>query len=494
MIERNERRVKRSISAEDPYTIRSPSLAVTITRILMYSTFMNFLFSRFMRISLIIGLFLALASPCFEQTPSASPTPTPLALPEKARVKTFGSSLRKYKPKEVRDFQDRPKSNEPDDVETVRVTTDLVVNDVLVTDQNGKMITDLNRDDFVVTEDAAPQKIEVFSSGESLSVPRSMVLIIDCNFLQAPYLKNSIQAAKMLVDRLAPQDKMAIVTVDVKLVVDFTADKTRLKNKLSSLLKDPWLESRKELIALLPQFRANPHLLTKSYFDILEKNGVGPGREFEALLAVLNEMFDREDRQRIVIFQGDGSEAIQLTPDNDTSHQIASSAGGEARTRFNREKTAKNFEFSDIKEAIERSRATIYSVAPGIRFLGLSKEEQKARAKLSFTNIYRAMGLREESLSRLREKFQSQFEEMLLAGQIAMFRIAELSGGNLGFIEKPEDAEGVYSNIFKLISNRYVIGYYPTNQGRDGKRREVKVEVRNHPEYVVTGRKDYFPQ
>ena len=279
-----------------------------------------------MKLHLVIG-FLLLVSHSFAQTPVTSPTPTPPASPEKARAKTFGSSLKKYKPKERRGFQDGPKSNKPDDVETIQVTTDLVVNDVLVTDQNGKMVTDLNRDDFVVTEDGAPQKIEVFSSGESLSVPRSMVLIIDCNFLQAPYLKNSIQAAKMLVDRLAPQDKMAIVTVDVKLVVDFTADKTLLKNKLSSLLKDPILESRKELNALLPQFKDDPRL-SKRVWDIWEKNGVGPGREFEALLAVLNEMFDREDRQRIVIFQGDGNEIIQLTPDNDTSHQIAISAGG----------------------------------------------------------------------------------------------------------------------------------------------------------------------
>ena len=447
-----------------------------------------------MKLSLIIGLFLALASPCFEQTPSASPTPTPLALPEKARVKTFGSSLRKYKPKEPRDFQDRPKSNEPDDVETIRVRTDLVVNDVLVTDQNGKMVTELNKDDFVVTEDGALQKIQVFSSGESLSVPRSIVLIIDCYIAQAPYLKNSIQAAKTLVDRLAPQDKMAIVTVDVKLVVDFTADKTLLKNTLSSLLKDPILESRKELNALLPQFKDDPRLLIRRYRDILEKNGVGPGKEFEALLAVLNEMFDREDRQRIVIFQGDGSKAIQLTPDNDTSYQIANSAWEKAHARFNTKKPVKNFEFSDIKEAIERSRATIYSVAPGIRFLGLSTEGQKAGAELSLTNLYRNFGGRGEPPARLRELDQSLLEEMLLAGQIAMFRIAELSGGNLGFIEKPEDADGVYSKIFKLISNRYLIGYYPTNQVRDGKRREMRVEVRNHPEYVVTGRKDYFPQ
>ena len=446
-----------------------------------------------MKLHLTIVFVLAVAPLSFGQTPSVSPVPTQSASPEKTRAKTFGSSLRKYKPKELRDFQDRPKSNEPDDVETIRVTTDLVVNDVLVTDQNGKMITELNKDDFVVTEDGAPQKIEVFSSGESLSVPRSMVLIIDCNFLQAPYLKNSIQAAKMLVDRLAPQDKMAIVTVDVKLVVDFTADKTLLKNKLSSLLKDPILESRKELEALFPQIKDDPRL-SKRVWDIWEKNGVGPGREFEALLAVLNEMFDREDRQRIVIFQGDGNEIIQLAPDNDTSLRIASSAGEEARVRFNREKTAKTFQFSDIKEAIERSRATIYSVAPGIRFLGLSNEEQKARAEIALTNLYRAFGGRGEAPARLRELDQSLLEEMLLAGQIAMFRIAELSGGNLGFIEKPEDAEGVYSNIFKLISNRYVIGYYPSNQVRDRKRREVKVEVRNHPEYVVTGRKAYRPQ
>ena len=75
-----------------------------------------------------------------------------------------------------------------------------------------------------------------------------------------------------------------------------------------------------------------------------------------------------------------------------------------------------------------------------------------------------------------------------------MVRVAELSGGNAGFIEKPEDAENIYSEIFTVIKNRYVIGYYPTNEQKDGKRREVKIEVRNHPEYIVTGRKGYFPK
>ena len=82
----------------------------------------------------------------------------------------------------------------------------------------------------------------------------------------------------------------------------------------------------------------------------------------------------------------------------------------------------------------------------------------------------------------------------MTAGQTAMYKVAELSGGFTSFIEKPEDAENVYLDIFTVIKNRYVFGYYPTNRSRDGKPREVKVQVRSHPEYTVTGRKSYLLQ
>ena len=84
--------------------------------------------------------------------------------------------------------------------------------------------------------------------------------------------------------------------------------------------------------------------------------------------------------------------------------------------------------------------------------------------------------------------------EIQFAGQTAMSKIAELSGGYTSFIEKPENAENVYSNIFTTIKNRYVFGYYSTNQEQDRKLRNIKIEVRNHPEYIVTGRKNYLPQ
>src|SRR5207248_11321476 len=120
--------------------------------------------------------------------------------------------------------------------------------------------------------------------------------------------------------------------------------------------------------------------IIKKWSDSLDERGVGAGRKFETLLAVLNEIFDAENRQRIVIFQGDGSEIFQLKTDDDSPYQISNSAWEKLPRRYQLNK--KNFGFTDIKEAIERSGATIYSVAPGIRFLGFSKEEQKARAKL----------------------------------------------------------------------------------------------------------------
>ena len=73
-----------------------------------------------------------------------------------------------------------------------------------------------------------------------------------------------------------------------------------------------------------------------------------------------------------------------------------------------------------------------------------------------------------------------------------MVETAVLSGGYADFLEKPEDAEKFFADIFQTVENRYVIGYYPKNLKRAGKRRNVKIEVKGHLEYIVIGRKSYI--
>jgi VWFA-related protein len=156
----------------------------------------------------------------------------------------------------------------------------LVVNDVLVVNQKGNLIAGLKKEDFIVTENGEPQDIGLFSFGEDAKVPRSIVLIIE-NGGTPSLVERSIEAAKQLVDKLSPLDRMAIASDNVKLLCDFTKDKEFLKSTLDSQKKNKFGASR---------------------------------REYSTLLAVLNEMFDAEDIRPIVILQSSGDEVTLLKP------------------------------------------------------------------------------------------------------------------------------------------------------------------------------------
>jgi hypothetical protein len=75
---------------------------------------------------------------------------------------------------------------------------------------------------------------------------------------------------------------------------------------------------------------------------------------------------------------------------------------------------------------------------------------------------------------------------------MALMGLAKYTGTIPEFLETPSQADEIYTRILTDIDRRYVIGYYPTNRLRDGLRRKISIEVRNHPEYTVWGQKSYF--
>jgi hypothetical protein len=111
----------------------------------------------------------------------------------------------------------------------------------------------------------------------------------------------------------------------------------------------------------------------------------------------------------------------------------------------------------------------------------LSKEARKgflareeARKKLAPMQVLR---MRAEENAKLQE---------------ALAAVAPLTGGWTEFLEQPAQAQGIYSRIMSDISQRYIVGFYPTNKERDGKRRRINFEVKGHPEYTILGRRSYF--
>jgi VWFA-related protein len=340
----------------------------------------------------------------------------------------------------------------PDDV--VRIDTRLVINDVLVLDKKGQAVRNLNRADFQVFEDGESQEITTFAPGkESGAFPRSIVLIIDYSGSQLPYISESIAAAKTLVDRLNPSDRLAIVTDDVEMLVDFTSDRSLLKEKLDLL-------NRKALTG-----------------------EVGKSRQYSALMATLREMFREGERRPIIIFQTDGDELMRLG-----KRSFLNVADGEDWD---------NFKFDDVLEAAEHAGASINVVMPGLRFDGLSEGNRLENARIDLENSRQAYSLLKKEKTNLgtngfSKRFIRAWAGARSRDQAALGVLAKTTGGWSANLERPQDADAAYQRIFSSIDLRYMIGYYPTNQNLDGKRREVTVKVRNCQDCIVWGRKTYI--
>jgi VWFA-related protein len=404
--------------------------------------------------------------------------------PQRPKLKDFGSSLdhlKRERPKKQSDSKggDKKTGDEVDEGDVIRTDTNLVTSEISVLDDRGNLVQNLNPEDVVITEDGEPQKVIHFLHGDDVTVPRTIVLIIDYSGSQLPYIRRSIDAAKVLVDKLLPLDVMAIVTDDVELLVDFTNDKEKLKQKLESL------------------------------YQRTQAGKLGRSVQYSALMATLNEAFSEEDLRPIIIFQTDGDQLLHLRdpvvglavpPDlpNDLKEAML-----RARQAAPYEPNSVDFTLFDLYRTVEKSRATVYTVIPGYRLLNKSLEEQmETMKKIQEMRLIRQGKWSREDQERyntVRDKWRIFSPANLAVSakenstiQQALNGVASRAGGWTEFLEKPEDADAIYNRILVDINHRYIVGYYPTNKAHDGTKRRIKFAIKDHPEYHVVGRNYYF--
>jgi len=413
---------------------------------------------------------------------------------EKPKLKDFGSSLKKLKWDPQKNETVITQQASRDDVDVITIETSLVTSDVLVTDKQGRPVRDLKATDFVVSEDGVPQQIGHFVLGDNVNLSRSIVLIIDYSRSQFPYIADSIEAAGVLVDQLGPKDRMAIVTDDVDLLVDFTNDKRELKRGLESLLER--------------------NRGAKSFLGVGGKRPrFGRSAQFSALMATLNEAFDDEDQNPVIVFQTDGDE-LEFLRNSVIVHEVPSGLPPEILREVQEEVEQKRrlqrslmteFSLDDVYRAAERSRATIYSIIPRTRLLDLTQDEQIKR--LAAEDSRSVATWSEASSEKMRNSFKVLEEqrrkrltpEILQARidqelkiQRSLVDLAKMSGGWAEFLETKSQTTSIYNRILADLNLRYIIGYYPSNKTHDGKKRQITIEVKGHPEYIISSRKSYY--
>ncbi len=124
-----------------------------------------------------------------------------------------------------------------------------------------------------------------------------------------------------------------------------------------------------------------------------------------------------------------------------------------------------------LQQRVGASQVTFFALAAGRLLRGGSKGKESATIADGFERAFA------EADARLRE-------------------LATASAGQAYFPESAKELDGIYREIAERLRNVYSLAYYPTNRRRDGRYREISVELVDTgsatPGYRVFARPGYF--
>ena len=127
---------------------------------------------------------------------------------------------------------------------TPTFSSDVKVVNVLATvrDKDGKIVRDLNQDDFVLEEDGRPQIIRYFSRQSDL--PLTLGLLVDTSGSERRMLGTERQASSTFFDQVLRPDKDKAFLIhfdrEVELLQDLTSSRERLQKALDAIDRPQW--------------------------------------------------------------------------------------------------------------------------------------------------------------------------------------------------------------------------------------------------------------
>src|SRR5260370_5297339 len=115
------------------------------------------------------------------------------------------------------------------DIDTVKIDTNLVTVPVIASSRTGSYIADLKKEEFKISEDGVAQQVAFFAT---VNAPFHVVLMLDTSDSTVEKLGQIQRAAIAFLDQLGPGDKVKVISFDGELHdwTDFTGDKAILRS------------------------------------------------------------------------------------------------------------------------------------------------------------------------------------------------------------------------------------------------------------------------
>lgn len=171
----------------------------------------------------------------------------------------------------------------------IRVNSSMVSVYAVVEDHHGRLIRDLNKQDFAIADNRVPQRIAFFS--RETDAPLSLGLLIDTSVSQERLLRTEQQTAQMfLASVLRTSDRAFFMhfDTDVELLVDFTGDLASLSRAVEQVRINETGQS------ILPNPQAN-----------LPPGGT---RLYDAVYLASNELMKSREGRKVLVLVTDGED------------------------------------------------------------------------------------------------------------------------------------------------------------------------------------------
>ena len=365
----------------------------------------------------------------------------------------------------------KPSEDKDDDV--VKITTNLVQVDVLVT-KDGKVVPNLTADDFEIYEDGKKQAITSFAyisnipdanptspaatakekRSEIAPAPRlkrddprrTVALVVDDLGTSAESMHQvRRQLRKFIAEELQPHDLVAVMRTSGELgaLQQFTNDKRLLDRAVERLR---WNMCSRAGVSVIPRFNADA-----SRFDDPELNCGGNSymKTFKALRFILDAMGQLPGRKSMVLL----SDSL---PVEDQEIEFESDA-------LNAFPNTRNFQFllQKLAEKAIRASVVIYSVdTQGLQPIGITAADNVRLTRQTMNSqINSILSNRSNLLLRRREGGQ------MIARQTGGFQVRNSNSFDL-------------PRILQENNGYYLIGYRPTNETFNRRFHHIKAKVK----------------
>lgn len=126
------------------------------------------------------------------------------------------------------------------DDQAIKLRTDLVTVDVTVTDKNGNFVPKLKAEDFVVSEDGQPQKVEFFEANEEAALTRALAVVFALDksgSIKPEEIEKQREATERFVKLVRPESMFAVLAFsgEIKVLQDFTSQPERISQAFKKI-------------------------------------------------------------------------------------------------------------------------------------------------------------------------------------------------------------------------------------------------------------------